>query len=276
MNKIRILLITVLGLCNLPLFAQVKLDTAYLQVIYLEDYVKNVDTKKMGYDELFLNIGSHISEFYSKRESQVQNIRDSVFAIGGDISQATSLTADIPRSYQYYHVYKNYPSKEMLTYTDKVLFDSYRYEEPLEKPVWTLLSERKDIQGYLCQKAMAAFKGRKWTAWYTTKIPISDGPWKLNGLPGLILDAMDSDSLYHFYCVGMKQIKRSIPINIKGKFIKCSKQELYEKRKQLNENIVAYMKSMPQITNVILKTPEKTKTNKYLDIEIQESAKKQE
>jgi Protein of unknown function (Porph_ging). len=164
----------------------------------------------------------------------------------------------------------------MLTYTDKVLFDSYRYEEPLEKPVWTLLSERKDIQGYLCQKAMAAFKGRKWTAWYTTEIPISDGPWKLSGLPGLILDAVDSDSLFHFYCVGIRQLKESIPINIKGKFIKCSKQELYGKRKQLDEDLVAYMKSMPQITNVILKTPEKTKTNKYLDIEIQESAKKQE
>ncbi len=274
MNKIRILLITVLGLCNLPLFAQVKLDTAYLQVTYLEDYVKNVDTKKMGYDELFLNIGSHISEFYSKREYQVQNIRDSIFAIGGDISQATSLSADIPRSYQYYHVYKNYPLEGILTYTDKVLFDSYRYEESLEKPVWNLLNERKDLLGYSCQKAMTKFKGRKWIVWYATEIPISDGPWKLNGLPGLILDAMDSDSLYHFYCVGIKQIKRSIPINIKGKFIKCSKQELYEKRKQLNENIVAYMKSMPQITNVILKTPEKTINNKYLDIEVQEPSKK--
>nr|WP_321379492.1 GLPGLI family protein [uncultured Bacteroides sp.] len=274
MNKIRIILITLLGLCNLPLFAQIKLDSAYLQVTFLEDYIKDIDTKKMGYDELFLNIGSHISEFYSKREYQVQNIRDSIFAIGGNISQATSLIADIPRSYQYYHVYKNYPSEGMLTYTDKVLFDSYRYEESLEKPVWNLLNERKDLLGYSCQKAMTEFKGRKWTVWYTAEIPISDGPWKLNGLPGLILDAVDSDSLYHFYCVGMKLLKKSIPINIKGKFIKCSKQELYEKKKQLSENMVAYIKSMPQITNAILKTPEKTKNKKYLDIEVQEPSKK--
>ena len=50
---------------------------------------------------------------------------------------------------------------------------------------------------------MTEFKGRKWTVWYSAEIPISDGPWKINGLPGLILDAVDSDSLYHFYCVGM-------------------------------------------------------------------------
>jgi GLPGLI family protein len=272
MNKIRVLLITVFGLFNLSLFAQIKLDSAYLQVSYLEDFVKNVDSKSMGYDELLLNIGPHISEFYSKRENQIQHIRDSIFALGGDLSRATSLTADIPRSYQYYHVYKNYPSMGMLTYIDKVLFDSYRYEESLEKPVWTLLSERKDIQGYSCQKAMTVFKGRKWVAWYTTEIPISDGPWKLNGLPGLILDAVDSDSLFHFYCVGMKQFKKSIPINIKGKVINCSKQELYGKRKQLSENMVAYMKSMPQITNVIMKSPEKT-TKKYIEMEVPEPTK---
>jgi len=260
---------------ELDSFSQNLSDSAYIQVTYKEDFAKSPDSpKKMEFDEMVLNIGNLCSEFYSKREDQIQHIRDSVFVLGGDISQATSLAADIPRSYQYYHVYKNYPSKGMLTYTDKVLFDSYRYEEPLEKPLWTLLSERKDIQGYSCQKALAAFKGRKWTAWYTTEIPISDGPWKLNGLPGLILDAVDSDSLYHFYCVGIRQLKESIPINIKGKFIKCSKQKLYGKTKQLDEDLVAYLKSMPHITNATMGGSKKIAAKKYIDMEVLEPAKK--
>ena len=64
---------------------------------------------------------------------------------------------------------------------------------------WQLLNEVKTINNFKCNKAVVNFRGRTFIAWYTTEIPISAGPWKLHGLPGLILEAADIDNLYSWY-----------------------------------------------------------------------------
>ena len=53
--------------------------------------------------------------------------------------------------------------------------------------------------------ARCNYKGRQWLAWFTTDIPIDNGPWKLDGLPGLVLRAYDNSRHYIFDCVGLKQ-----------------------------------------------------------------------
>jgi GLPGLI family protein len=68
----------------------------------------------------------------------------------------------------------------------------YVTEEPkLPKMNWTITSEQKKIGKFQCQKASTRFRGRNYVAWFTMTIPVSDGPWLLNGLPGLILEAID-------------------------------------------------------------------------------------
>lgn len=63
--------------------------------------------------------------------------------------------------------------------------------------------ESEEFCGYLCKKATAQFKGKNWTAWYTEDIPADLGPWKLSGLPGLILYAYDNDNLHTFKATGI-------------------------------------------------------------------------
>lgn len=58
-----------------------------------------------------------------------------------------------------------------------------------EKPklVWEITKESKKILGYTTYKATAKFRGRDYIAWFTPDLSYNYGPWKLNGLPGLIL-----------------------------------------------------------------------------------------
>ncbi len=56
------------------------------------------------------------------------------------------------------------------------------------------------ILGYTCHRATAKFRGREWEVWYADDIPTSLGPWKLNGLPGLILQAFSGDFISYVAC----------------------------------------------------------------------------
>lgn len=72
----------------------------------------------------------------------------------------------------------------------------YAIAESLPKMVWKLTNDSKTIKNYTCKKATTTFRGRTYEVWYTEKIPISIGPWKFNGLPGLILSVQDKEGIY--------------------------------------------------------------------------------
>ena len=63
---------------------------------------------------------------------------------------------------------------------------------------WTLGSDTATVGGYLCQTATATFRGIAWQVYYTEDVPSSAGPWRLRGLPGLIVKA---ESKAHTFCL---------------------------------------------------------------------------
>ena len=78
-------------------------------------------------------------------------------------------------------------------------------EEPkLATQNWKLIDSTKKIGKFNCAYAKTIFRGRVYEAWYTTEIPISNGPWKLHGLPGLILEANTVDGFFHCNFVEIK------------------------------------------------------------------------
>ena len=62
------------------------------------------------------------------------------------------------------------------------------------------------VCGYVCRKAEATFRGIRWTAWYAPDIPLGIGPWKFNGLPGLVLWAYDDKGTHD---VKLTAVRRS-------------------------------------------------------------------
>ncbi|SFN39409.1 GLPGLI family protein [Chryseobacterium oleae] len=75
-----------------------------------------------------------------------------------------------------------------------------------EAPKWKIVNDFKKINSMNCQKAVADYKGRKWEAWFSKDFPVSDGPYKFTGLPGLIVAVKDSENDHVFDLVQIKKI----------------------------------------------------------------------
>lgn len=110
----------------------------------------------------------------------------------------------IPRVDGSFYITKSLKKDRMLTY-DIANATKFRWEETMPHIDWEITDSTKDILGYECIKAIADYHGRKWTAWFAPDIPIQDGPWKLRGLPGIILEATCDSGQYYFVADGIQQ-----------------------------------------------------------------------
>ena len=72
------------------------------------------------------------------------------------------------------------------------------YRDTIHPMRWELSEETKMIDSLLCHKAETFFRGRRYTAWYCPAIELPYGPWKLGGLPGLIVEAYENKKDIYF------------------------------------------------------------------------------
>lgn len=86
----------------------------------------------------------------------------------------------------------------------------YEVTEDTETPTWNMVEGSDSICGYLCQKASGKFRGKTWNVLYAEDIPTTAGPWKLQGLPGLITYAADNEGIHTFKLIGIYQ--ETVPI----------------------------------------------------------------
>jgi len=68
--------------------------------------------------------------------------------------------------------------------------EPFIYDDSVEID-WKIKSETKMIADLKCTRATASFRGRRYEAWFAPEIPVPYGPWKFNGLPGLIVKLKD-------------------------------------------------------------------------------------
>ncbi len=90
------------------------------------------------------------------------------------------------------------PSKQFVFFSDYIFSKTFYVIDTLHNMNWTLTGDKKEILGENCYSAKTFFRGRRYTAYYSTTIPYSNGPWKFGGLPGLILSISSDDKLYEF------------------------------------------------------------------------------
>lgn len=122
-------------------------------------------------------------------------------------------------------------------------------EDSLNIIPWKLETEYKEILGYKVQKAMAEFRKNVWTVWFTKDLPYFDGPWKLNSLPGLILEASSMEGRLAYKVIKIANSNPSVlekertelkdKLN-KKKAISAKENSILEKKKR--SEIIAYLR----------------------------------
>ena len=73
-----------------------------------------------------------------------------------------------------------------------------------------ITNDSKYILNHKTYQAKIASGGRNWVAWYSAEIPFADGPYKFNGLPGLIFEITDTENNYSFKLVQILKSNKNI------------------------------------------------------------------
>ncbi len=110
---------------------------------------------------------------------------------------------------------------------------------------WNLHNETKKIGNFRCQKATITFRGRHYTAWFTNEIPVRYGPWKFQGLSGLILEVYDDNDFFHVTTTKINIGSVCPPIEFNTKHIEnyLTIKEYLKKQKEIVKRIFARMSS---------------------------------
>jgi GLPGLI family protein len=184
---------------------------------FLQDSTSRYSLKQI---DMVLQVGLHSSKFSNFRgflsdslarleNNKETNEDDAQSHIDKYMKMTSGLSTNLLAMYE---IYKNYPQANSLLFT---AYDEHKFlkvTQPL-KMNWKLENSNDTvIAGYRCHKAFTSFAGREYIAWFTLEIPISEGPYKFNGLPGLIIKISDTRNEHRFTLTSAKKLKYIQPI----------------------------------------------------------------
>lgn len=181
-------------------FLSVLLYAQNQRFSYEYKFVSDSTTKDKSETELmYLDISKNGSKFYSR-----------------DKAVADSLLKEMDKkgNYDYkgikfgrvqYIVEKTYPDY-IINFFSHIDMDEYKVIDD-RKLNWKILPDKEKIGEFNAQKAITQFAGRNWIAWFTTDIPFQDGPYKFNGLPGLIVKIEDKTNSHSYVLKEVKNLK---------------------------------------------------------------------
>lgn len=185
-------------------------DKALARVQYSFSHIQDTTQKDRPYTEnMLLVIGKNASVYTSfdainQALEMKKNLMEQVKNQSGSGNMSikidkTGLKPTTALDYFYF-------AKENKFYTKERVYNNYLVEETAPKIDWKITKDTASFSGVLCQKATTYFKGRNWIAWYAPELPFQSGPWKLNGLPGLILEAHDEKKDVVFQFAGLEDV----------------------------------------------------------------------
>ncbi len=226
-----------------------NMNSQMLKCIYLEEAINRADrTDNVSHDEFILLISGNRSAYYSRNARRLEEVKDSLLKQGRSAMEIMGILQNIPKGRDM-EIYKHQPENGKY-YCYNKNGKLFRYEDELPPITWQMGEETKTVLGYNCQKATGNLYGREWIAWFTMDIPVSDGPWLLCGLPGLIMEAYDSENIFHFTAIELgNDSSRSVEPKEK-KYIKCTRKEFMELRAKFEDDPIGMMQQIMGLKSI--------------------------
>lgn len=156
-----------------------------------------------------LQVGNDVAKFWDYTAFAADSV--AYLAPKATSQQKEEFTKKMRRQLYFFDetIIQGYPANKITT-IGVITPNNYIFTQDINKLEWQLYDDTLSVCGYVCRKATASYGGREWTAWYAQDIPSSAGPWKLSGLPGLILQASDSSGIHRFKAIAIR--KNALPI----------------------------------------------------------------
>lgn len=189
----------------------------------------NLDEKKSEYMTLFL--GDELSVFSSRAKTLADQ-----YIIRGNMGHTNS---EAVTDFLFFTVKSRETGK--IYNTVELAKDLFYYEEEQDLFAWDILPETKIIHGYETQKATTSFAGRDYVAWFAPELPLPEGPYKFNGLPGLILEIADTENHWVFNFTGLEKFSpaKRFKINF-NQYIPLKKAALLERFNNYRKDPIGY------------------------------------
>ncbi|MGV3547425.1 MAG: GLPGLI family protein [Pedobacter sp.] len=189
-------------------FAQ-NADKALARVRYTFSHMRDTTQRDNFYTEnMLLVVGKNASVFtsYDKinrdmeiRKALEEQIKNQAGTPGSININRTSSKPVTQVDYFYF-------ANENKFFTKERIITNYLIEEKAPTINWKISKDTASFSGVKCQKATTYFKGRNWIAWFAPDLAFQSGPWKLNGLPGLIIEAHDEKNEVKFQFAGIDKV----------------------------------------------------------------------
>lgn len=205
------------------------------------------DSTDISDEVMLLQCGgpSGVSRFYSYsnyyRDSLITSLVNAGsldFSSVGDVKGGTSV-----------QIFKNWSKTGRMTMIDKML-DWFEVEEAVPDFGWKVCDEWKEMLGYRVRRAECSFRGRDYVAWFAPELPVSEGPWKFCGLPGLVMHVYDTECQYVYMMTGIRQVP-DLPVMIPDEqYVRTDLRKYYRTLRRYIEDPIGFVTSGMDVTGI--------------------------
>ncbi|MDI9364262.1 MAG: GLPGLI family protein [Flavobacterium sp.] len=199
---------------------------------------------KSKLEKFSLYIGKNQSLFISNNRFKLDSIIYST-----NSTKDLALLMSMSQSSSNKRIIKDNILNKIITY-DEISQNLYKIVSDDKNFNWKIEKDTINKDGNILRKATTKFKGRNYIAWFNYEIPITDGPYKFNGLPGLIFELYDEKKYFLFSLTSFKNTnKYNIDFKYDNEFKIITNKEFLNIQNEYYDNPIPYMESEGAVFN---------------------------